>query len=78
MSPDIKIQRAVVSRSRWPNKSNLQDIREHMRHIRATGRLVVHFSQGGVNTITFEAESTLNGHDHIELMFDKSDHPARG
>ena len=69
MSPDLKIQRSVVSRISFPNKSDLERIRTHMRSVRGTGKLVISFSQGGVNSITFEVSNSLKGHDNVELLF---------
>ena len=76
MSPDLKTHRSVISRTKFPNRSSLDAIRHHMKSIRGTGRLTVDFSQGGVNSITFEASHMLNGHDHVELLFEGSKAPA--
>jgi hypothetical protein len=66
----LVVHREVLSESKFPNKSSLDKIAKHLRSIRATGKLTIHFSQGGVNTVTFEARHTLNGYDHIELKFE--------
>lgn len=66
----LKVHRAVVSDSKFPNRTSLDLIAKHLRTIRATGTLTVNFSQGGVNTVTFSARNTLNGHDHLELKFE--------
>lgn len=66
----LEVHRAVVSESRFPNRSSLDSIARHLRSIHATGKLTINFSQGGVNTVTFEARHTLNGTDHVELKFE--------
>jgi hypothetical protein len=65
-----KTERSVVSTSSFPAKSSLDAIAKYLRTIRATGKLVVNFSQGGTNSVTFEARHVLNGDDHVELIFE--------
>lgn len=65
----IEIRRQVVSVSRFPNNSSLDSLIKHLRSIRARGKLTVNLSQGGINTILFEASHALNGNDHVELQF---------
>lgn len=65
----IDIERSVVSRSRYPNKSSLDRIARSLRALHATGKLTINFSQGGVNSVLFEAIHVLNGSDQVELHF---------
>ena len=65
------MERAVLSVSRFPAKVSLDDIARHLRAIRATGKLTINFSQGGTNSVTFEARHTLNGSDRVELLFNQ-------
>jgi hypothetical protein len=64
-----EIRRSVLSRSKYPNKSSLDRIANSLRLIHATGKLTINFSQGGVNSVTFEASHDLNGSDRMELQF---------
>ena len=66
----VDVRRAVVSTSQFPNRTSLDAVSKHLRSIKATGQLVINFSQGGINSVTFEAQHKLNGHDHVELIFD--------
>lgn len=69
--PDIKpdVRRAVVSETRFPNHASLDDIRRTLKSMHATGKLVICMSQGGTNSVSFEARHPLNGDDHVELLF---------
>jgi hypothetical protein len=73
MSPkdkDFSVRRSVVSEIRFSNQESLDSIKSKLRRARATGQLTVHVSQGGINTVTFVAKNDLDGHQHIELLFD--------
>lgn len=65
----IDIKRSVVSQSKFPNKSSLDIIAKHLHVIGATGKLVVDISQGGINSVSFEARHSLNGSDKLEIQF---------
>lgn len=66
-APDIR--RSVVSETRFPNHASLDDIRRLLHGMHATGKLVINMSQGGTSSVIFEARHTLNGDDHVELLF---------
>lgn len=66
----LEVHRAVVSESKFPNRTSLDLIAKHLRTIRATGKLTINFSLGGISGVTFEARNTLNGHDHLEIKFE--------
>lgn len=71
MTPvDLKIKRSVVSTINFSNRVSLDHIKHELRKIRATGQLTIHVSQGGINAVVFEARNSLNGNDHVELLFD--------
>ena len=71
MSPiDTQVKRSVVSEIRFSNRESLEAIKHQLKRIKATGKLTVHVSQGGINAVTFEARNELNGHSHVELIFD--------
>jgi hypothetical protein len=65
----LDIKRSVVSQSRFPNKSSLDIIAKHLHMIGATGKLTIDFSQGGINSVSFEARHSLNGSDKLEIQF---------
>lgn len=66
----LQVHRAVVSESRFPNKTGLDNLAKHLRSIKAIGQLTINFSQGSVTGISFVARKKLNGHDHVELKFE--------
>lgn len=69
-------RRFVVSETSLPTKISLEEIRQQLKRIRATGKLVVNFSQGSANTVTFEARQSINGDDHVEIKFVPSPSPV--
>lgn len=76
MAPlDLQIKRSVVSEITFSNKISLDQIKTQLRRIKATGKLIVNVSQGGVNTVYFEARNSLDGQSHVELLFNTPDLP---
>jgi hypothetical protein len=67
LKPDVR--RAVISETSFPNSASLDDIRRTLKSMHATGKLVVHMSEGGTSRVIFEARHPLNGDDHVELLF---------
>ncbi len=71
MTPiDLQVKRSVVSEIHFPNRTSLDNIKNQLRKLKATGQLICHVSQGGINAVTFVAKNDLNGSQHIELKFD--------
>lgn len=69
MTIDLAVKRLVLSVVQFPRKTSLDNIARHIRTIKGTGALIVHFSQGGINAVTFESRNSLDGHNHVELKF---------
>lgn len=67
---ELKVKRLVLSEITFSNKSIIDSVVKQLRKVRATGKLIVNLSQGGVNSVVFEAKNSIDGHSHIELKFD--------
>lgn len=61
--------RTIRSTTYFSNRDSLEAIRKNLRLLRANGTLRVTFAQGGVNEVKFEAETRINGDDHVEIKF---------
>lgn len=52
-SPGATIKRIVISEARFSNRVSIDEIIQHLRIARASGKMVITISQGGVNEIVF-------------------------
>lgn len=65
--PSFITKRSLHSRSTFPNTTSLDAIRNYLKTVKATGQMVVNYSQGGINSIFFEERNDVNGADRIEV-----------
>lgn len=66
--PSFDTRRVVVSESKFPNKSSLDAIRDYLRTMRATGKLVINFAQGGTNSVVFEERQSVDSATEIHVV----------
>lgn len=57
--PEFVCHRSLVSKSKFPNRSDLNEIDKFLHQSKAIGRLVIHYSQGGRNAIVFEEDKPV-------------------
>jgi len=61
--------RSIRSTTYFSNRDSLEAIRKNLRLLKANGTLSITFAQGGVNEVKFQAETRINGDDHVEIKF---------
>jgi len=68
-SPHTCTCRSIRSTTYFSNRDSLEAIRKNLRLLKANGTLSITFAQGGVNEVKFQAETRINGDDHVEIKF---------